>query len=55
MPETSPEIDALLEAGAAAAERFVAESIAIDEAWQAGKLGEWIDAKAEAEMKALNG
>lgn len=53
MADSSPEIDALLEAGATDAERFVQESIAIDQAYRDGKLHEWLDAKLAAEMKAI--
>ncbi len=50
-----PTIKEILDAGATAAEGFVADSIAMDRAWKAGKLDEWMAKKLETQMKEFNG
>lgn len=50
-----PTLTEILDAGSAACEKFVAESTAMDWAWKAGKLDEWMAQRLEAKMKEFNG
>lgn len=52
MPESSPPPDALDDAGVVAHERFVQESIEIDQAHEQGRLDEWLTKKVADERRA---